>query len=117
MGTQSKLEQVGFAKRKEDFTDKESKKNREYSKDSQLAKSTPDQALGKGTGHGGHDHIAKNRLDVENGGGMYDIKGYPGRDGGRDFLQQISTYSKQNQYGIDSIDTEANQEEGQFYIK
>lgn len=79
-------------------------------------------ALGKGTG-GGHTHsvpwttkdksISRANFNTSNGGGLYDIEGRHGV-GGRNFLQAISNYNSQNEYGPNSIDTTAN--EGQIRL-
>lgn len=82
-------------------------------------------ALGKGTGHGGHVHsipdcnkpsaINYSNFDTENGGGIYDIEGRNGK-GGRNFLKTISKYSSINEYGAHMVDTSANLADGQIII-
>lgn len=77
--------------------------------------------LGKGTLIGGHGHNVPNQdipsvikyenFDTSQGGGLYDIEGRNGV-GGRNFLMNISKYNAENEYGINSIDTSAN--EGQI---
>ena len=80
---------------------------------------------GKGTGHGGHTHTMpdQNKLsainystfDTNGGGNVYDIEGFKGK-GGRNFLTTISKYSKENEYGVNSVDTSANLADGQIII-
>ena len=80
---------------------------------------------GKGTGHGGHTHsipdankpstINYGTFDTNGGGNLYDIDGVKGK-GGRNFLTTISKYNKENEYGINSIDTSANLSDGQIII-
>ena len=79
--------------------------------------------LGKGTGRGGHTHsvphvketksISYDNFDTTNGGGLYDIEGYRGV-GGRNFLENISNYNSENEYGLHMIDTSGN--EGQIKL-
>lgn len=79
--------------------------------------------LGKGTGIGGHIHstpdqskpktIDYTNLDTTKGGGVYDIEGRNGV-GGRNFLQNISLYNEQNQYGAHLVDTSANEGQVRF---
>lgn len=80
---------------------------------------------GKGTGHGGHTHsipdsnkpnaINYSTFDTNGGGNLYDIDGFKGK-GGRNFLTTISKYNKENEYGINSVDTSANLADGQIII-
>ena len=72
---------------------------------------------GKGTNSGSHSHsvpdcslgnkgINYKNFDThnfDNTGGEYDMEGYKGI-GGRNFLMTISKYSKENEYGKNSID-------------
>lgn len=122
MSKQSKLEKVGIERRNEhELVRNDIQKNKPYSAEHPYAKSTEGQPLGKGTTNGGGPTHVNPRLDIENGGGEYDINGFPGRDGGRKWLQAISLYNKENQYGPNSVDTTANIEDGhpygQIYIK
>lgn len=81
-------------------------------------------ALGKGTGHGGHTYsipdctkptttIDYSNFDTFNGGGLYDIKGRNGI-GGRDWATSISLYNQNYQYSANLINTEANINDGQY---
>lgn len=118
MAKQSNLEKIGLERRNEhELVRNDIHKNQPYDASHPYAKSKEGQAIGKGTGHGGHGHIARERLDIENGGGDYDINGRPGVDGGRNWLMTINTYDKNNKYWFDTVDTEANIDDGQFYVK
>lgn len=80
---------------------------------------------GKGTGHGGHTHsvpdctqpstINYSNFDTNNGGGLYDINGRNGV-GGRTFLQNISVYNENYEYGANLVDTTLNVQDGQIVI-
>ena len=134
MAKQSNLEKIGFESRTEQLIQNKIQKGngKEYSADHDTAKwheGDENHPLGKGTGNGGHLHtvpqefneLTKNQfhpqIDTENGGGSYDVNGRPGVDGGRKWLQKINIYGPDNKYGIDSIDTDANIDEGQFFVK
>ena len=56
--------------------------------------------------------ISYSNFDTVNGGGLYDIEGRNGV-GGRNFLQTISKYNRENQYGKNAVDTSANLADGQ----
>lgn len=82
---------------------------------------------GKGTGHGGHTfflpdctkpvgQIDYRNFDTSNGGGEYDIHGRNGV-GGRLKAMATSIYNEQNQYGLSLINTEANINDGQVYLR
>ena len=82
---------------------------------------------GKGTKHGGHTHflpdctkpstmIDYSNFDTENGGGEYDIKGRNGI-GGREKALASSLYNKDIPYGPTSVNTEANINDGQYFIE
>ena len=82
---------------------------------------------GKGTQHGGHTHflpdcsqptstINYSNFDTFNGGGEYDIKGRNGI-GGRERALASSLYNNENQYGPTSVDTSANQQDGQYIME
>ena len=84
-------------------------------------------AFGKGTGHGGHTFYLPNcdapastinysNFDTQNGGGKYDIDGYEGRPG-RKVQMARSLYNQDNSYGSTSVNTEANQNDGQYVMK
>jgi hypothetical protein len=130
MAKQSNLEKIGFERRNEhELLRNDIQKNKPYDENHPYAISREGQPLGKGTESSGHQHsipmgyseLTKNQIrpqiDVENGGGEYDINGRPGVDGGRKWLMTINTYDKDNKYGVDSIDTEYNVVDGQILIK
>lgn len=133
MAMQSNLEKVGFERRNEhELIRNTIKKSNPYSAEHDTAmwhEGDETKPLGKGTGTGGHQHsipmdyneMTKNQMrpqiDVENGGGAYDINGRPGVGGGRKWLQTINKYDANNRYDINSIDTEKNIEDGQFVIR
>ena len=68
-----------------------------------------------------YNELTKNQIrpqiDTENGGGAYDVNGRPGVGGGRKWLQTVNIYDSNNRYGIESIDTDSNIEDGQYFIK
>ena len=134
MGKQSYLEKKGFEKRDELVVRNDYTKNDEYSATHPDAISNGD-PQGKGTGHGGHTHVVPDRnlilttedgvsyskynyseLDTENGGGSYDIEGRDGI-GGRNFLQSISKFNRENSYGLNYVDTSLNIAEGQYHCE
>lgn len=133
MAKQSNLEKIGFERRnKYELVRNDIKKNEPYGPDHDLAmwhEGDENHPLGKGTGSGGHQHsipqeyneLTRNQIrpqiDTENGGGSYDINGRPGVDGGRKWLNTINIYDRENQYGMNSVNTEANIEDGQVFIK
>lgn len=133
MAKQSNLEKIGIERRNEyELVRNDIKKSEPYGVDHDTAvwhEGDITKPLGKGTRSGGHQHsipqayneLTKNQirpqLDTENGGGAYDINGRPGVDGGRKWLQTINLYDKDNQYSVNSIDTSANIEDGQIFIK
>ena len=128
MAKQSNLEKIGFERRNEhELVRNDIKKTNPYSVEHEYAKwHNGDEAhpLGKGTESGGHQHtlpqeyneLSKNQIkpqiDTENGGG-----GRPSVGGGRKWLEIINKYDKNHQYGLNSIDTEANIADGQYVIK
>lgn len=129
MAKQSRLEQEALDTRKELTIKNDYSKNNEYSLEHEDTKTHYDEehAHGKGTGHGGHTHVVpnpkksrfsieKSQFDTENGGGSFDIYGM-GNVGGRNRLQAINIYGPNNQYGVDSIDTSKNFDEGQYRVK
>jgi hypothetical protein len=133
MAKQSNLEKIGFERRNEyELIRNDIKKNAPYGVDHETAKwheGDDKHPLGKGTESGGHQHtlpqeyneLTKNQIkpqiDTENGGGAYDINGRSGVGGGRKWLQTINLYDNENRYGLNSISTEANINDGQFFIK
>lgn len=134
MAKQSNLEKIGFERRNEhELLRNDIQKNQPYDTEHDTAiwhgENDETHPLGKGTKHGGHQHslpkeyneltknMPSNQLDIEHGGGSYDIYGHPKKGGGRKFLTTMNIYDKNNQYGIDAINTEENVKDGQFFIK
>lgn len=129
MGQQSRLEQEGISKRKETIIKNDfSSKTEPYSDSHELARTHDDQnhPLGKGTGEGGHTYtipdgrksktaIDRSQFNTENGGGSFDKFGR-NNSGGRNFLQKISLYGPDKQYGPDSIVCDENINDGQVVI-
>lgn len=121
---QTCLEQKGIEARNESLVRNDYTKADEYSALHQDALATGD-PQGKGTGNGGHTHsvpdctkpsaIDYSNFDTENGGGLYDIQGRNGV-GGRIFLQNISVYNKNYEYGANLVDTALNVADGQIRI-
>ena len=52
----------------------------------------------------------------DNVGGLYDIEGRPGLNGGRNYLKAISVYNSDNQYNKAIVDTIENQLDGQIVL-
>lgn len=133
MAKQSNLEKIGFERRNEyELLRNDIQKKQPYGPDHDLAQwheGDENHPLGKGTNTGGHQHSLpqeyneltrnqiKPQIDTENGGGSYDINGRASVGGGRNWLNTINIYDKDNQYGMNSITTEGNIADGQFYIK
>lgn len=127
MAVQTNLEKTGFEKRRELEVRNDYNKNEEYNYTHPNAISDGD-VKGKGTGSGGHTHVVPSddksvttrynygMFDSTRGGGLYDIEGRNGI-GGRQFLQTISKYDSEHQYGAHSVDTSANIKDGQYFIK
>ena len=128
MAKQTCLEKTGLERRQEELVRNDYTRFDEYSQTHKDAISDGD-PLGKGSGHGGHTHsipncdLPKGMMDYSNFdtqasnlGGLYDIEGRNGV-GGRNFLKTISLYNEENSYGINSVDTTANVEDGQIVIK
>ena len=120
---QSYLEKFGIDERDKTVVRNDYTKVDEYSLLHPDALSSGD-PQGKGTGNGGHVHsvpdhskpttmIDYSNFNTAEGGGLYDIEGRMGI-GGRNFLQNISLYNPEHEYGYNSIDTSAN--EGQVRI-
>ena len=82
--------------------------------------------LGKGSNSGGHkfsipdqsipSDLIVPQIDTENGGGSHDIWGRKEFESGRNYLQNISLYNKENQYGKDSVIVDE-MIYGQFIVK
>jgi hypothetical protein len=121
---QSYLEKKGIDARNDSLVRNDYDKSDIYSSSHKDSISDGD-SKGKGTLHGGHTHtspdfnrpstIDYSSFDTNNGGNSYDIDGYKGK-GGRNFLTTISKYNKNNEYGVNSIDTSANLADGQIII-
>ncbi len=119
---QSCLEKKGIEARNETLVRNDYGRVDEYSVLHSDAISNGD-PLGKGTGIGGHTYttpdcsrpssIDYSNFDTMNGGGVYDIEGRNGV-GGRNFLMNISKYNANHEYGINSIDTSANEGQVRF---
>lgn len=125
---QSCLEKKGIEKRGELLVRNDYTRHEEYNETHPDALSTGD-PLGKGSGNGGHTHsipdcnrpsgmIDYSNFDThsEKIGGSYDINGRNG-NGGRDFLKAISKYNSEHQYGVNSVDTTLNVQDGQIVIR
>ena len=130
MAKQSRLEQDALEIRKNTLIKNDYMKGEkgEYGAEHEDAKTHNDEIHPhvKGSGHGGHTHVVPNpnksktaiersQIDTENGGGSYDKFGRNGM-GGRIRLQSINIYGPDNQYGVESIDTNKNIEDGQYRI-
>jgi len=125
---QTCLEVNAIERRKEDIVRNDYSQQDEYNSTHPDAISDGD-PLGKGSGHGGHTHSIpdctkpKSLIDysnfdtsANNVGGSYDINGRNGI-GGREFLLAISKYNSENQYGVNSVDTTLNVQDGQIVIR
>lgn len=125
---QSNLEYKGIEKRKESIVKNDYNINDEYSQTNKDALSDGD-PQGKGSGSGGHTHYLPDNskptslynysnFDTrsEKIGGSYDINGRNG-NGGRNYLKNISKYNSENQYGVNSVNTQLNILDGQIVIK
>jgi hypothetical protein len=127
---QSRLEEVGIEERQKEIIRSDYNKTDKYSENHKDAISNPSDKtkyLGKGTQNGGHQHYVPDRtksttsynydsLNTNGGGGAYDIHGR-NEKGGRDRLIKINLYNKENSYGINSVDTELNISDGQYFFK
>lgn len=122
---QTCLEKRGMTERHEEITRSDYNIENQYSATHKDAISDGD-TKGKGTNHGGHGHwlpdcskptglISYSNFDTENGGDCYDIKGRNGI-GGRERSMAISMYNKENAYGPNSVNTEENINDGQYYV-
>ena len=128
MAKQSCLEQKGIERRQIERVRSDYNPSDVYNENHPDALSDGD-AWGKGSGNGGHGfsipdcNKPQTMMDYsnfdthsENIGGYYDINGRDGI-GGRTYLKNISLYNEENQYGINSVDTSANIEDGQIVIQ
>lgn len=128
MGKQTCLEKNAIEKRQEELVRNDYSKVDEYNSNHPDALSNGD-PMGKGSGNGGHLHSVPNcnlpktmydysSIDTRspNIGGQYDIEGRNGI-GGRIFVQNINLYNEENEYGINSVDTTLNIQDGQIVIK
>lgn len=122
---QTYLEKYGIESRKENLVHNDYfNEDTEYKSEHKDAISDGD-IRGKGTGHGGHIHTIPNQdkpksidyssFNTNNGGNVYDIEGFEGK-GGRKYLQTISLYNEENQYGAHMIDTSANKADSQILM-
>lgn len=121
---QTYLEKQGIESRNESSVRNDYNKSDEYSAIHKDALSDGD-TRGKGTGHGGHTHTIPNQgkqraidystFNTGNAGNVYDIEGRNG-NGGRKFLQTISKYNEEMEYGAHMIDTSANKVDGQIIL-
>jgi len=128
MGKQTCLEKNAIERRQEELVRNDYSKVDEYNSNHSDALSNGD-PLGKGSGNGGHLHSVPNcnlpktmydysSIDTRtpNIGGQYDIEGRNGI-GGRIFVQNINIYNQEFEYGMNSVDTELNIQDGQIVIK
>lgn len=131
MAQQSNLEKNGLSKRKEQTQVRDHynfNKTNPYSENHELAKTHNDKGhpWGKGTGEGGHTYttpnweksktaIDRSQFNTESGGGSHDIFGINDY-GGRSFLQRINLYGPDREYGVESISSEENINDGQVVI-
>jgi hypothetical protein len=132
---QSNLEIKGRTEREKELVKSDYKKGEngdnstEYSEehiDARSDSNNPSKILGKGTGNASHQAYTPNpsaegyRYDSLNtrleAGGAYDIHGR-NNNGGRNRLVKINLYSSENEYSVNSIDTSANINDGQYVIK
>ena len=121
---QTCLEKTGIDSRHDSLVRNDYTRNDEYTEMHPDALSTGD-PQGKGTGNGGHMHsipdcnaptgISYANFNTNGGGGSYDIDGRDGV-GGRVFLQNISKYNANHEYGPNSIDTSLNVADGQIVV-
>lgn len=126
MSKQTNLEKYGIEERHNELVKSDYNTTNEYSSLNKDAISDGD-PLGKGTLHGGHTHylpdaskrgagINYSNFDTTNGGGSFDINGRNGI-GGRKYLSKISLYNEDNSYGMNSVDTSANINDGQYFVR
>lgn len=136
---QSCLEQTAIAKRKTELVRNDYQKEDPYSSTHPNALNTDPNNLdekGKGTASGGHtawkpqcnptfdgsqNAISYANFDTTRGGNLYDAEGcrYNGTEdsAGRRFLFLQSKYNPDSPYSAVSVDTTANQREGQYVCK
>lgn len=119
MAKQSRLEKEGFIKRPElEMMNTYQDDVNEYSSEHKNAKSDGD-VKGKGVGTATHPYLLPNELEsktsykptiiTNDGGGALDIAQ-------RELLENINIYSKENQYGPQSVDTSKNVADGQYVV-
>lgn len=139
---QSKLERIGIKYRENSLIVQGEQVNglarNDYSKQDPYNESHPDtmwsetnttpegKPLGKGTNSGGHTFSIPNQkvasdlivpqIDTENGGGSYDVWGRREYASGRNYLANISLYSKDRQYSKDTVIVDE-LIDGQFFVK
>lgn len=125
---QSCLEVKGIERRQEELVRNDYTREEEYNATHPDAISDGD-PQGKGSGYGGHTHYVPDCTKPEslidysnfdthstNIGGSYDINGRNGV-GGRNFLKAISVYNEEHQYGLNSVDTTMNVQDGQIVVR
>jgi hypothetical protein len=125
---QTCLEKRGMEERHQEITRSDYNIENQYSATHSDALSNGD-PQGKGAGHGGHTHFLPdctkptNQINYSNFatspedqiGGQYDIEGYQNRPG-RKIQMARSIYNYQEQYGANLVNTEQNQQEGQYVV-
>jgi len=123
---QTCLEKRGMEARHEAEVRNDYNKYEEYSAEHIDAQADGD-IQGKGTGHGhwlpdcSKANDTTNMIDYSNfdttnkAGGKYDIEGRNGI-GGRQRQESRQLYTKENQYGVELVDTSANIRDGQIYF-
>lgn len=139
---QSKLEKIGIAYRDNSlvvqgqqvnaFSRNDYNKNEPYNDEHEDAHWSPENTspdgkpLGKGTNSGGHTFSIPDQglptdlivpqIDTENGGGSYDIHGRREFSSGRNYLQNISLYTKNREYNRDSVVLD-DLIDGQYFVR
>ena len=119
MAQQSRLEKEAFIKRPElEMMNTYQDDINEYSSEHKNAISDGD-VKGKGVGVAAHPYLLPNpeesktnykpTLRTDDGGGALDIAT-------RQTLENINIYSKENQYGPESVDTSKNVADGQYVV-
>ena len=125
---QTCLEKRGMEERHQEITRSDYNIENQYSATHSDALSNGD-PQGKGAGHGGHTHFLPdctkptNQINYSNFatspedqiGGQYDIEGYQNRPGRKEQMAR-SIYTYQEQYGANLVNTEQNQQEGQYVM-
>lgn len=125
---QSCLEKRGIEERNDEIVRSDYNINDQYDATHSDALSNGD-PQGKGSGHGGHTHWLPNcnlpttMIDYSNFdtspesqiGGLYDIEGR-NDIGGREKAMASSLYNYIDQYSANLVNTEMNQQQGQFVL-